>query len=97
MAAYFIGQLTVTDRELMGQYVEAVGPMLGRFGCEVLMRGIVHRVAEGDLPHQMAVVVRFADLDALNKWYESEEYKAIAGMRHDAAESTLTIYDEMPD
>jgi hypothetical protein len=30
MAAYLVGQITVTDRELMGKYIKKVGPMIGR-------------------------------------------------------------------
>jgi uncharacterized protein (DUF1330 family) len=71
--------------------------MIGRWGGEFLMRGIVHKVAEGDNPHQMGVVIRFPDLDTLNKWYESEEYAEILGLRHDATEGTITFYEDMPE
>ena len=91
MAAYLVGQLTVTDPELMGKYVEKAGPMVERWGGEFLMRGVVHKVAEGDHPHQMGVVIRFPDLDTLDRWYESDEYKEIIGMRHNATEGTINF------
>lgn len=97
MAAYLVGQITVTDRELMGKYIKKVGPMIGRWGGEFLMRGIVHKVVEGDHPHEMGVVIRFPDLDTLNKWYESEEYAEILGLRHDSTEGTITFYEDMPE
>ncbi len=97
MAAYLFGQLTVTNPELLGQYAEKAGPMVAKWGGEYVMHGAVHKVVEGSLPHQAGILIRFPDIESLTNWYHSEEYQAVAGMRHTASEGVVTFYEDMPD
>ena len=44
---------------------------------------LLFQVLEGSTDATWSVVVRFPDMDALNGWYSSEEYQAVAPKRRE--------------
>ncbi len=94
MAAYLVGQVTVKDPELWKQYVAGVARSLEPFGAEVVFRGELGSVLAGQLPHDRAVVVRFADHDALLAWFRSPAYQGLVPLRERAADMVLASYRE---
>lgn len=85
MAAYFIyARRAITDEEISREYSRQAVPQIRRFGGEVLAaRGAV-RVLEGDWEPQSVTILKFADMEALNAWYESPEYEPLKQMRLDS-------------
>ena len=49
------------------------------------------QVLEGDWHGTQTVVLEFDSVEAARAWYESEDYQAIIGRRHDAADSHAVI------
>ncbi len=82
MPGYIIAHYTVTDGEGIGQYAEAVMPILRAHGGEALVVDGNSCVMEGDASHQ-SVVVRFPSVDAAKGFYNSAEYQAIRHLRTD--------------
>jgi uncharacterized protein (DUF1330 family) len=39
------------------------------------------------------VIIEFPSMDAARRWYESSEYQAILGIRHEAASARLILVD----
>ena len=60
-----------------------VFPQLIAAGGEVLVATPEATVLEGTTDATWSVVVRFPDMEALNGWYSSEEYQAVAPRRRE--------------
>lgn len=91
--AYLIATLQVSD---LAAYFERYGgpvfPMLAAAGAEVLVGTPEVTTLEGDYTATWTAIVRFPSMDALNAWYASAEYQAIAPERRalsDAENSVL--------
>ena len=82
--AYLVAQLNITDLQTyMQDYGMPVFPQLIAAGGEVLVATPEAQVLEGSTDDTWSVVVRFPDMDALNGWYSSEEYQAVAPKRRE--------------
>lgn len=93
MAEYVIASYTVTDEEGFAPYAHAVFPTLLAHGAEVLVAGTSGDVREGE-PGEHTVVLRFPSKEAAHRWYDSEEYQAVAPLRTDNSHGMLVICDE---
>jgi len=80
--AYLVAQLNITDLQTyMQDYGMPVFPQLLAAGGEGLVATPEATVLEGTTDATWSVVVRFPDMDALNGWYSSAEYQAVAPRR----------------
>jgi len=52
-------------------------------------------VVEGDWDGRRLVLLRFPSRDALQTWYDSDEYGAVRGIRWAHATSSLTVHPEL--
>lgn len=88
---YIVAEITTHDAETYEEYVERSGPVLAKYGAELLVHAFTDagevQVREGDREFERLVVVRFADLDRVTEFYDSEDYQAIVGLRHASAQS----------
>lgn len=91
--AYLVATLQVSD---LAAYFERYGgpvfPMLAAAGAEVLVGTPEVTTLEGDYTATWTAIVRFPSMEALNAWYASAEYQAIAPERRalsDAENSVL--------
>jgi len=80
MSAYVIVELEVTDPEEYAAYGKLAEASVTRHGGRFLVRGGETEVIEGEWSPRM-VVLEFEDLDAIRRWYHSEDYQACVGMR----------------
>ena len=49
-------------------------------------------VLGGDFQHSNTVVIRFPSIEALNNWFNSEDYQALIPIREQAADVDLISY-----
>ena len=91
--AYLVGQIHVRDPTLWEQYKAGVAASLKGFDAEVVFRGSRARELAGTQPRELAVVIRFADLDELNRWHDSDTYQALVPLRDRAADVVITAYE----
>lgn len=99
MPGYIIAQYRITDGEGIGQYVDAVMPILQSYGGQPLVVDGASQPMEGNPPHQ-TVVVRFPSVEKARAFYDSEEYRAVRHFRTDNSDSgSLVIVEgvEGPD
>ena len=94
MTAFFIATTTVKDAEKFQEYAGKAAQTFAAFRGKLVTRGKVENTLAGDSNHQAVGVVSFPNMEALNGWYQSEEYQALIPLRDAAANMTLVAYSE---
>ena len=85
MPAYVIVETHVTDPEQYEQYKAASPAAISAGGGRFLVRGGELAVLEGDWHPPRIVVLEFDDLEAAQRWYESDVYQEAKKLRAGAA------------
>lgn len=93
MAAYIIGNITVTDPEGYGRYRDQVAPVIAQYGGRYLVRGGVVRPAEGDLGLDRLVIIEFDSMEALRRFYESTDYAPLRELRSASSRSNIAFVE----
>ena len=93
MPTYLIGNVTVEDAEGFAEYAAQAAPMVERYGGRYLSRGGAVEVLEGEWQPNRLVLIEWDSLEAAKRWYESQEYKAIADIRRRCAETELVLVE----
>ena len=91
--AYLVGQITVKDARKWDEYRSRVPDTLVPWGAELVFRGRQVAVLAGGNPHADIVVIRFPDVEAVNRWFESPAYQSLIPLREQAAEVVLLSYE----
>ena len=94
MDAYALSLVEVTDPDTFATYLDAVGPTVERHSGRYLTVGTVADVVEGSPGPGSVVLIGFDDLATARRWYESDEYQAIASVRHRSARTTLILFED---
>ena len=82
MPAYLIVEHIITDPVKFDEYRTKVGPMIASFGGRYLTKGGSHRVPEGGhWTPERVVIIEFPTKDALDAWYQSDEYQPLIALR----------------
>jgi uncharacterized protein (DUF1330 family) len=87
---YVIGEVEVSDMELMKQYGAKVPGIIAQYGGKYLIVG-GRVVTEEGAPSKGLVVIQFPSFERAKEWYESPEYSAVRPIRQKAAKSRLII------
>jgi len=95
MAAYVIGDLEVTNPDLMGEYAAKAGPTVGAHGGKAIVLGGAAETVEGDWQPKRLVVLEFPDMAAAKAWYNSPEYQELLPMRLEASNGNLVMVEGM--
>jgi uncharacterized protein (DUF1330 family) len=94
MTAYVISEVDILDEELGQRYRDLAGASIAQYGGRYLVRGASPEVPEGDWPDsQRVVVVEFASMDQLQRWYRSPEYAEALTLRQTALSRRLLFVD----
>ena len=98
MPAYLIGDVReILDLERFRGYSQRNPPTIAKYGGRFLVRGGSAEVVEGDWSPGRIVVIEFDDMDALRRWYESPEYRAVWGERANSARSNVIFVEGAAD
>jgi uncharacterized protein (DUF1330 family) len=89
MAAYVIVDLDVKNEAGLAGYRRAVPETVAKYGGRFLVRGGACDVLEGDWTPKRVVVLEFPSMDALRRWYRSDDYKPLLLERLHHAEADL--------
>ncbi len=93
MSAYIVVHATVLDPDKMQEYAGVAGPTVSSHGGKVVCRGPSEMIS-GESPHQIMVVIKFANRQAAKDWYNSSEYQAIIPTRIAAIDSVFFLGGE---
>ena len=77
MPAYFVAEFEFTNREAMRPYTEAVPATIAQYGGRYLTRAGATELIEGSPEPKRIVILEFADVAAIKRWYHSPEYQKI--------------------
>ena len=94
MTVYLVVDTKINDLEAYEEYKLHARPIIESYGGEYLARGGDTTVPESDLwtPTRL-VIVRFPSRKDAEDFLDSDEYAPIKAIRHEHAETTLTIVD----
>lgn len=93
MAAYFIVNVEVRNRDKYDAYREKVPPVIERFGGRFLVRGGELHPIEGDLGLKRLVVLEFPSMEAARRFYDSPEYAPLLRLRLDSTTSDMVLVE----
>ena len=93
MPAYLIANLQIADTAKFDSYRQQVAPMLARYGGRYLVRGGEVTAAEGDPGLHRLVIVAFATMGTLRRFYDSDEYAPLIRLRQAAATGTVALVE----
>ena len=93
MTAFFVARVTVKDGAKFQEYAQKAMATFAAHGGELVLRGAAQDALAGKHDHQSVAIVKFPDLGALNRWYESREYQEIIPLRDKAAKMKITSYE----
>lgn len=95
MAAHLIATVHITDPAGFGEYVKGIEGLSAQYGGEVVVRGQVSEVLEGDSPEGLRVIVsRYPDAAAAKAYLGSPEYQSAKQHRIGAAEVNILLLED---
>jgi uncharacterized protein (DUF1330 family) len=86
MPAYLIVECIIADAAKYEKYMAKVRPMVAKHSGRYLTKGGSHKFPEGGhWEPESVVIIEFPDMNALNAWYNSPEYKPLIALRKEWA------------
>lgn len=93
MPAYLLVRVNVTDPDQYAQYTKLTPAIVQRFGGSFVIRGADKIVLEGPPAPERIVLLRFPDVAAAQRMYNSPEYQAAMKAREGAADASFIVMD----
>jgi uncharacterized protein (DUF1330 family) len=93
MPAYLIVETDIHDPEQYERYKAASPAAVAGGGGRFVVRGGELAVLEGDWQPKRLVVLEFEDLEAVKRFYESEEYQKVKKLREGAASLNMVAVE----
>ncbi len=91
MSVYAIAQIDIRDREGYRAYEQGFMEIFSRFQGQLLSVDEAPTVLEGEWPWTRTVLIEFPDHAALEAWYSSPDYQALAQHRFRAAGANIVV------
>lgn len=92
MPAHLVGIIRAANPDAWQRYVKQVGATFAPHEGKVLFRGAKPIELNGRAHGERIVVAEFPDLEALRRWHDSAEYRALIALRDRGADVVLTAY-----
>lgn len=95
MSAYLLVDTHVRERDSpeRKRYVEEAPKTVEKYGGRYLVRTGKLEVLEGDWAPEILVVLEFPSMQALKRWYDSEEYRRILPLALKSTTRNLVAVD----
>jgi uncharacterized protein (DUF1330 family) len=99
MPAYLISQTEeILDLEGLRLYVEAVMPIMARYGARSIVNSFSIERLDGEGPTPLAAgVVEFPDLENLRAFWTSKDHVPLLELRNRSVRTSLLIADVPPE
>jgi uncharacterized protein (DUF1330 family) len=81
----------ICDPARYRSYVEKAVRTIQQADGRIIVADDNPAVLEGQWHGSRTVVLEFESVEAAHRWYESDDYQAIVGLRHAAARSNVVI------
>ena len=93
MAAYLIAEIEITDAAAYEGYKPLASAALENYGAKILVRGGAVESKEGGWAPKRVVVLEFASMAQLRRFYDSPEYTRARAIRQKASRSKLIFVE----
>jgi uncharacterized protein (DUF1330 family) len=96
MSVYVIIDIAVREqgnKTDYSKYIEKVRPMVERHGGRYLARGGKITPVTGGWNPERIILIEFPSARNVEQWWNSPEYKAIAGLRENATQARAIIVE----
>ena len=90
--AYIVANVKVTNPEQYEEYRRLSTAAMQKYNVDVLVRGGTTEALEGQEPAR-TVILKFPDMAAARKFYNSELYGQVRKAREGAADMTMYIVE----
>ena len=87
---YWLVTAAISDPEAFQNYTSVAGPLIGKAGGNVLARGDVFEVVEGNSTGR-PFMIEFPSFEAAKSCFESDEYQAAIALREGNATFDIVI------
>ena len=91
MAAYFIAQVSIQDRDVYQTYEQGFMAILDEYGGQLVSDDEQPLLLEGDWACTRTVLLRFETAEAGETWYHSDAYQTLAQARFQSATSNIVM------
>ncbi len=91
MSCYFVALIDIHDPEKYAVYLAGYDEIFSQYKGEVIAVEDEARILEGEWPAGRTVMIKFPSEDELRKWYDSDEYQALAKYRQEASVAAIAI------
>jgi uncharacterized protein (DUF1330 family) len=81
--------VTIKNAELFSEYVNGHLPTIAKFGGRVVFRSTENSAVLGSDKRDVVVIQEWPSEEAFDLWWNSDEYKAWAGIRDKGAGMTI--------
>jgi len=97
MSAFFIANVKIKNIDKFQEYGQQASSTLTQYGGEIVIKGKFDGVLAGNsADHDMVAILKFPDMNSLNKWYKSDEYQSLIPLRDQGADVSFIKYNEPP-
>jgi uncharacterized protein (DUF1330 family) len=96
MAVYMIFNEQIIDQAKFDTYRQQAGLLISRYGGRFLVRGGNVTTLEGDPGLHHVVIIEFDDMAAARRFYDSDEYRPLIGLRQSASTGCAAIVEGNP-
>ena len=94
---YVIAQVAINDRDEYDKYESADHlAIIAKFGGKPVALDEETESIEGSWPFTRTIILEFPTKDLARSWYDSDEYQAVVGFRHRAAETNIVLVSSLP-
>ncbi len=93
MPAYLIVRAKVTDMQQYQEYMKLTPAIVEKYGGQFIIRGGDKVVLEGPDSSERIVMLKFDNVDAVRRMYNSDEYQAAIKVRAGAAEASFIVME----
>jgi len=93
MPAYLFANIVVTDPDKFEVYRNEVPAVISQYGGRYLVRGGAVRPVEGDPGLQRVVILQFDTMEALQRFYHSDDYAPLISLRQSCTVSNAALLE----
>jgi uncharacterized protein (DUF1330 family) len=93
MPAYVIANVDIYDQTGYADYSAQTPDSIARYGGRFVARGGTAEKLEGSWEPKRVVIIEFESLDQAQRWYHSDDYQRLAGIRQKAADTDMVVVE----
>lgn len=93
MAAYIVADIEITDPAAYEGYKPLASAALEKYGARILVRGGAVEPKEGGWEPGRLVLIEFASMADLRRFYDSPDYSKARAIRQKASRSKLIFVE----